>query len=138
MPRSVRRRAVSALAATLVAVGVLAAAPAAQAATPSGGVMGVDASGAVDWSTVPSGTQFAYVEATWAGVPGNGATNTNFYANWQGSAAAGLMRGAYHFGAPNKTASNGASQATLFFQNGGGYSTADPTTLPNAPRAPPI
>lgn len=124
-PNTRRPFVVSALATVALLVGgVLGAAPA-SAATPSGGIMGVDASGSVDWTTVPSGTQFAYVEAT-----DRAAVNSHFYDNWVGAAWAGLARGAYHFGVPNKAASNGATQAAFFFQNGGGYSTASPNTLP--------
>lgn len=57
-----------AVAAALVVGGVSLGAQSSQAATltlpDSGTIGGVDVSSAVDWSTVPSGTQFAYIEAT--------------------------------------------------------------------------
>lgn len=125
-----RTTALSIVTASALALGVsaLTAAPA-EAATPDGGtIAGVDASGAVDWSnaqTVQPNTKFAYIEAT-----DNVTRNSNFLANWAGATQAGLARGAYAFGVPNKTASNGATQAKFFYSYGGALSTANPYTLP--------
>lgn len=118
-----------AVSAALTVGATLLSAPA-QAATaftpaPDGSsVLGVDVSGAIDWTTAPSNTKFAYIEAT-----DNGKLNSHFYANWAGAMRAGIARGAYSFGVPNKTASNGATQARNFYENGGALSTASPYTL---------
>jgi len=118
------------LSAGLAVAGALAMAPAANAASltlpDSGTVGGVDVSSTVDWSTAPTGTQFAYIEAMNQGMK----LNSSFYANWAGATQAGLARGAYAFGTPNKTASNGATQAAFFYANGGALSTANPYSLP--------
>ncbi|MFC4244077.1 GH25 family lysozyme [Gryllotalpicola reticulitermitis] len=98
--------------------------PHAAVKAPGGGVVGVDASGAVNWASAPLNTKFAYVEAT-----DHAKANAHFAANWKGAEKAGLLRGAYHFGVPNKSASNGATQAKFFFAHGGNY-PKDGTTLP--------
>ena len=119
------------IAAAVVVGGVSLGAQPSQAATltlpDSGTIGGVDVSRAVDWTTVPSGTQFAYIEATV-----NGAMNSSFYANWSGATRAGLARGAYSFGQPNASAANGATQAKFFYAHGGALSTANDFTLPPA------
>ncbi|HEY0249860.1 MAG TPA: cell wall-binding repeat-containing protein [Gryllotalpicola sp.] len=122
-----RRRAVlSFIVASALAVGgALAVAAPAEAATPGGGIAGVDVSKTVNWSTAPAGTQFAYIEAAISTT-----RNGSFYANWSGATRAGIPRGAYAFGEPNKTASNGATQARFFYANGGALSTANPSSLP--------
>lgn len=50
-----------------------------------------------------------------------------FDRNWRGAGDAGLIRGAYHFGRPDK--GDGASQARHFIANGGAW-TEDGRTLP--------
>lgn len=93
------------------------------------GVQGVDVSAGqsnYDWQAANnSGVQFAYIKAT----EGTGYTNPAFTAQYDGSYNAGIIRGAYHFGRPD--VGDGASQATYFVQNGGGWS-ADGKTLPGA------
>lgn len=58
---------------------------------------GVDVSahqGEIDWERVAGdGIEFAYIKAT----EGQGWVDERFAANWDGAAAAGLDRGAYHF-----------------------------------------
>jgi len=60
-------------------------------------IHGIDVSkfqGTVDWNAVAaSGVKFAYLKAT----EGGDHVDEQFQANWQGAAAAGLPRGAYHF-----------------------------------------
>ena len=89
--------------------------------------LGNDVSGyqpTVDWGSVAaSGGQFAYAKAT----EGTTYTSPSFASQYNGSAGAGLVRGAYHFGLPD--VSSGASQANFFVDNGGGWS-ADGRTLP--------
>lgn len=91
------------------------------------GVHGLDVSGwqtSVNWSQVWSdGGRFAYVKAT----ESTDYTSSQFTKQYNGSSAAGLIRGAYHFAIPN--ASSGAAQANFFLANGGGW-TADGKTLP--------
>lgn len=84
--------------------------------------------GNVNWAQVAANQgRFAYVKAT-EGSPGAGAyTNPYFSQQYNGSAAAGLIRGAYHFALPSL--SSGATQAQYFVSNGGGWS-ADGRTLP--------
>ncbi|WP_171169070.1 GH25 family lysozyme [Streptomyces sp. I05A-00742] len=92
-------------------------------------VRGLDVSsyqGAVDWPAVAAaGAAFAYVKAT------EGLTYRNefFQQQYEGSADAGLVRGAYHFARPDS--SGGAAQADAFLDGGGGW-TADGRTLPGA------
>lgn len=89
--------------------------------------IGLDVSGHqgnVNWSQVAAdGATFAYVKATQATSYRNG----YFAQQYNGSYAAGLVRGAYHFAIPND--SGGAAQADYFVANGGGWS-ADGRTLP--------
>lgn len=88
---------------------------------------GMDVSGwqqNVDWGAATSaGATFAFVKAS----EGTWASNNYFNQQYQGSANAGMIRGAYHFALPN--VSNGVLQAQAFVQNGGGWS-ADGITLP--------
>jgi len=92
-----------------------------------GQVEGIDVSshqGNVDWGHWwRSGKRFAYVKAT----EGTNYTNPNFTQQYNGSAAAGMTRGSYHFALPNR--SDGATQARYFVANGGGWSR-DGRTLP--------
>jgi len=88
---------------------------------------GMDVSGYqgnVDWSTAAAnGAQFAYVKAT----EGTDYLNPYFGQQYNGSANAGLIRGAYHFAQPSQT--SGGAQATYFVNHGGSWS-ADGITLP--------
>ena len=95
--------------------------------TPTGGTLGMDVSSHqqnVDWaSAYAAGSRFAYVKAT----EGSYYTNPYFAQQYNGSAQAGMVRGAYHFANPRT--SSGADQARYFVQNGGAW-TADGQTLP--------
>lgn len=90
-------------------------------------VEGVDVSshqGSVNWSTLwNAGNRFAYVKAT----EGTSYKNPSFTQQYNGSYNVGMIRGSYHFALPNS--SSGASQATYFAGNGGGWSK-DGKTLP--------
>ena len=92
------------------------------ATTPSG-PQGIDVShfqGAVNWSLAAgSGVQFAYMKAT----EGTTFVDPQFSSNYSGSAAAGLLRGAYHFAHPDS--SSGITQAQFFAANGGGWSASE-------------
>ncbi|MCF3138562.1 lysozyme [Paenarthrobacter sp. AR 02] len=91
------------------------------------GVRGMDVSshqGGVDWSkAAANGAKFAYVKAS----EGTGYSNPYFSAQYAGAAAAGMLRGAYHFALPN--ASSGAAQANYFLQSGAAWKP-DGKTLP--------
>ncbi|MFC7103870.1 GH25 family lysozyme [Nonomuraea rubra] len=91
------------------------------------GVPGVDVSnwtGDIDWASVASGGgKFAFVQAT----EGADYTNPRFAAQYDGAAAAGLIRGAYHFAQPHET--DGTAQADYFLQHGGNW-VSDGRTLP--------
>ncbi|MFG1941390.1 GH25 family lysozyme [Nonomuraea sp. NPDC048826] len=99
----------------------------AQSAQAADGVAGVDVSnwtGDVDWAAAASGgARFAFVHAT----EGHDYVNPRFAAQFDGAAAAGLVRGAYHFAQPHE--SGGAVQAEHFLRNGGAWRT-DGRTLP--------
>jgi lysozyme len=108
--------------------------PAVDAAEPGGpyganGPSGLDVSwfqDKVPWqSVVDSGSSFVYVRAT----EGIDTKSPTFGDQSEGSAKAGLFRGAYHIALPDR--SNGAAQADFFMENGGGW-TADDQTLPGA------
>ncbi len=93
-----------------------------------GGVLGVDVSSHqgrfVDWSSAwRNGSRFAYVKAT----ENDDYANPYFSDQYAGAGAAGMYRGAYHFALPSL--SSGATQASFFVRNGGGWS-ADGKTLP--------
>ncbi|EIW79294.1 glycoside hydrolase family 25 protein [Coniophora puteana RWD-64-598 SS2] len=80
----------------------------------------------IDWSSVASsGVTFAYIKAT----EGTGYTSPQFSGQYEGASNAGIIRGAYHFAHPDE--SDGATQASYFVSNGGGW-TADGITLPGA------
>jgi GH25 family lysozyme M1 (1,4-beta-N-acetylmuramidase) len=81
--------------------------------------------GNVDWQQVAAnGGTFAYIKAT----EGTYYVDSTYFAEqYNGSYAAGLERGAYHFGIPNN--SSGAAQADFFVARGGGW-TRDGRTLP--------
>lgn len=94
--------------------------------TASSSVPGMDVSGYqgnVDWSqAAANGAQFAQVKAT----EGTSYTNSYFAQQYDGSYAAGLERGAYHFATPSN--STGAAQADYFVAHGGGWSPDGRTT----------
>jgi GH25 family lysozyme M1 (1,4-beta-N-acetylmuramidase) len=96
------------------------------AAVPQG-APGLDVSawdGTVDWSSVAAqGAVFAYVKAT----EGIGYVSDTFDQQYNGSAGAGLLHGAYHFALPDR--SDGTTQADYFVDHGGGWSN-DGKTLP--------
>ncbi len=111
----------------LLLVAVAAVAGMAGPAQAASGVPGVDVSNwtaEVDWPAVASGGgKFAFVLAT----EGVDFRSTHFTSQYDGAAAAGLVRGAYHFAQPHE--SGGAAQADYFVQNGGAW-TGDGMTLP--------
>ena len=90
---------------------------------------GMDVSGhqgAVDWAKAyADGARFSYVKAT----EGTGFTSDTFRAQYDGAAAVGMLRGAYHFALPDQ--STGAAQAHYFVDHGGGWGP-DGRTLPGA------
>ncbi|KAF9238122.1 glycoside hydrolase family 25 protein [Melanogaster broomeanus] len=80
----------------------------------------------VDWTTVVNnGVSFAYIKAT----EGTSYISPSFSSQYIGATNAGLIRGGYHFAHPDE--SSGATQASYFLANGGGWS-ADGITLPGA------
>jgi len=95
----------------------------------AGGVPGVDVSnwtGEVDWSKVTDGGgAFAFVLAT----EGVDFKNQFYDSQYGGAAAAGLLRGTYHFAQPHET--DGATQADYYVNNGGDWKS-DGWTLPGA------
>ncbi|MEU4603690.1 lysozyme [Kribbella sp. NPDC023972] len=96
---------------------------------PAATVEGIDVSshqGNVNWSYWWSqGKRFAYVKAT----ESTSYKNPYFAQQYNGSYNIGMVRGAYHFATPNT--SSGATQASYFASNGGGWSR-DGKTLPGA------
>jgi GH25 family lysozyme M1 (1,4-beta-N-acetylmuramidase) len=96
------------------------------AAVPDG-LAGLDVSHyqkTVDWPGVAAnGAKFAYMKATESTTY----LDPTFATNYAGSANAGIVRGAYHYGLPDRA--SGAAQATFFLANGGGW-TNDGKTLP--------
>jgi lysozyme len=86
---------------------------------------GIDVShfqGEVDWAGVAgTGVRFAFIKAT----EGLDDVDPRFAQNWQGSRAAGLLRGAYHFLHPNL---DGRQQAAHFLS----VVTLDDDALPPA------
>ncbi|MFD7711159.1 lysozyme [Streptomyces sp. NPDC059785] len=80
----------------------------------------------VNWSKARArGARFVYIKATESTTY----RNPYFTQQYNGSRAAGLLRGAYHFAVPNK--SSGTAQAAFFVRHGGGW-RADGRTLPPA------
>jgi GH25 family lysozyme M1 (1,4-beta-N-acetylmuramidase) len=77
-----------------------------------------------DWNTAyANGARFVYIKAT----ESTDYVSGEFSEQYADSAAAGMVRGAYHFAIPN--ASSGAAQASYFVSHGGGW-TPDGRTLP--------
>ena len=89
--------------------------------------LGLDVSGwqpTVDWTAAwNNGARFAYIKAS----EGPWTMNNYFAQQYSGSAAVGMIRGAYHFASPH--ISSGINQAHVFVQSGGGWSP-DGKTLP--------
>ncbi|WP_370935524.1 GH25 family lysozyme [Amycolatopsis sp. cg13] len=80
--------------------------------------------GTVDWGAAAgNGAKFAYMKATESTTY----VDPQFATNYAGSANAGILRGAYHFGLPDT--STGAAQAQFFLSHGGGW-VSDGKTLP--------
>jgi len=115
--------------ATMAAMGIARRSCTTPPPPPPGALRGMDVSsyqGNVDWATAyNNGARFAIVKAT------EGITYRNPYypQQYNGSAGAGMVRGAYHFALPDR--SSGTVQANFFVDNGGGW-TADGKTLPPA------
>ncbi|PZG20431.1 hypothetical protein C1J01_09435 [Nonomuraea aridisoli] len=111
----------------LLSIAVIATVGMTGVAQAADGVPGVDVSnwtGDIDWATVAAGGgKFAFVHAT----EGTDYRNPRFEAQFGGAAAAGLVRGAYHFAQPHE--SDGTAQADFFLQNGGTW-VSDGQTLP--------
>ncbi|MEV7318766.1 lysozyme [Streptomyces sp. NPDC093970] len=129
-PRHRRHRART-LAAAVLALCLAGAAPA-LAGTPGSAAdlpAGHDVSShqkTVDWPRARAeGATFVYIKAT----ESTGYRNPYFDQQYNGSRAAGIMRGAYHFALPDQ--SSGARQAAYFVSHGGTWS-ADGWTLPPA------
>jgi len=93
----------------------------------AGQTEGVDVAsyqGDVAWSTLwSSGVRWAYTKAT----EGTSYRNPYFAQQYDGAYDVGMIRGAYHFAAPDS--SSGTKQADYFIDRGGGWS-ADGRTLP--------
>ncbi len=112
------RRTGSALLAGALALLLLAA-----LALPAGGATGVDVSNwqhpfgaAIDWNQVrASGRTFAFIKAT----GGPDYTNPYFRGDWDGAAAAGMYRGAYHYARPALPLSTAVAQARYFVSTTG-------------------
>lgn len=92
-------------------------------------VYGIDVSGHqgnVNWTYWwGQGKRFAYVKATESTTY----RNPYFAQQYNGSYNVGMIRGAYHFALPDRSA--GSTQADFFVNNGGGWSR-DGKTLPGA------
>lgn len=98
------------------------------AAPASAAVSGVDVSShqhpggaGIDWGAVrDAGQAFAFVKAT----EGVSYTNPYFASDWNGSAAAGLFRGAYHYARPALPVSSAVDQARYFVSRTGAMTGA--------------
>jgi GH25 family lysozyme M1 (1,4-beta-N-acetylmuramidase) len=111
---------------SVVAVVLMAPAPAAEAAPAGYPITGIDVSayqGTVDWGAVAAGgARFAYIRASeQQGIP-----DAYFPANYQGAKANGLYAGAYHRARPDL--SGGTAQADYLIDHAG-Y-VEDGRTLP--------
>jgi GH25 family lysozyme M1 (1,4-beta-N-acetylmuramidase) len=94
---------------------------------PMTGVLGIDVSSYqknVNWASYKSqGRVFAYIKAT----EGTSYRNPYFASQFDGSAKAGFIRGAYHFA--NPSGASGKAQADYFVRYGRGWA-GDGKTLP--------
>lgn len=88
---------------------------------------GIDAShyqGMVQWRSVAgSGMAFCFIKAT----QGIAFVDPYFQTNWSGSQAAGLLRGAYHFG---QASTDATAQAQFFYDTVRADATLGPQDLP--------
>ncbi len=88
---------------------------------------GIDVShyqGNIQWPSVAgSNVAFCFIKAT----EGTAYVDPMFQANWSGSSAAGLYRGAYHFGRPG---SDPIAQAQFFYNTVSADGTLGPGDLP--------
>lgn len=88
---------------------------------------GIDVShyqGNIEWNSVAaSNVDFCFIKAT----EGPSLTDPLFQANWTASKAAGLHRGAYHFG---RASSDAAEQARFFYKTVSADNTLGPQDLP--------
>lgn len=81
----------------------------------------------IDWNRVKAtGTPFAFVKAT----EGGSYKNPYFVSDWNGIAAAGMVRGTYHYARPQLPLSTAADQARAFISFTG--TTVEPGDLPPA------
>jgi GH25 family lysozyme M1 (1,4-beta-N-acetylmuramidase) len=107
-----RRRFLQSAAATAAGAGVVGTVAATARATSGSdfSIQGVDVShyqGSINWTSVKnSGKTFAFMKAT----EGTTYTDPTFATNWAGAKAAGLIRGAYHFGHPGSSAVDQANR----------------------------
>ncbi|MET8245526.1 lysozyme [Streptomyces sp. NPDC005202] len=121
-----RARAVAATVAALTLGGASLAALPASAASPPQGHDVSSHQKSVNWAGARAkGAEFVYVKAT----ESTNYRNPYFAQQYDGARSAGLIRGAYHFAAPDK--SWGTTQAAFFVRNGGAW-RADGWTLPPA------
>lgn len=92
-----------------------------------GPLTGIDVSGwnpGIDWEAAAAdGVRFVFIKAT----EGSYYQSDEYADQWAGAAAAGLYRGAYHFGNPSY--SGAEEQAAWFVEHGGAWSD-DGVTLP--------
>jgi lysozyme len=124
-PSRRRVRAIAVAVAALVAGAALAGAPVSAAGKPRGHDVSSHQKN-VDWPAAKArGARFVYVKAT----ESTGYRNPYFSRQYDGSRAAGLLRGAYHFALPDR--SPGGAQAAFFVRNGGAW-RPDGWTLPPA------
>lgn len=88
---------------------------------------GIDVShfqGEIEWPRVASSdVAFCFIKAT----EGSSYVDPYFQANWSGSAAAGLSRGAYHFG---RASNDAIAQAQLFYNTVTADGALGPGDLP--------
>ncbi|MFE2647398.1 lysozyme [Streptomyces nigra] len=124
--RTHRSRLAAACAAVLaLSATALAGTPAAAAGKPRGHDVSSHQKN-VDWQAGRAkGARFVYVKAT----ESHTYRNPYYGQQYDGSRAAGLVRGAYHFALPDR--SSGRAQAAFFVRNGGGW-RPDGWTLPPA------
>ncbi|WP_405766561.1 lysozyme [Streptomyces sp. NBC_01538] len=127
--RKPSRRRLRAFAATAAAIALggslLTGAPVSAAGEPRGNDVSAHQKD-VDWqSAKANGATFVYVKAT----ESHTYRSPYFGRQYDGSRAAGLIRGAYHFALPDR--SSGVTQARFFVRNGGAW-RADGWTLPPA------
>ncbi|WP_344530109.1 lysozyme [Streptomyces albiaxialis] len=127
-PAARRSYTLTVAAATLALVGTAfleSPAPAVSAGKPRGHDVSSH-QGKVDWRRArANGASFVYVKAT----EGTSYRNPHFSQQYDGSRAAGLLRGAYHFARADT--SSGRAQAAYFVRNGGQW-RRDGVTLPPA------